>query len=140
LDVTALENFEFIACLAAAWRFLKDIWEWARKVRHERVVAPKLRLKQVFLDEVNWYEERAAKLAAFCVGLPSAFNVEKQPDKWKLATLVSKLDHKDQQTAIKSDDYEELRQWALRKGQECHDNADAASRMATEVDYKILAD
>lgn len=121
--MTPIEQFEFIACLAAAWRFLKDIWEYGKKVRYNRVVEPKLRLKQVFLDEVNMYEERAAKLAAFYVQLPSAFDADMQPDKWKLAALVSKLDRHDQQFAITSNDYKVLAKWAQRKGQECHDNA-----------------
>jgi hypothetical protein len=138
--VTPIEQFEFIACLAAAWRFLKDIWEYAKKARYNRIVEPKLRLKQVFLDEVNLYEERAAKLAAFYVQLPSVFDADGQPDKWKLAVLVSKLDRQDQQFAITSNNYEVLAKWAQRKGQECHDNAGEASRHATEVDYKILSD
>jgi hypothetical protein len=137
--VTPIEQFEFIACLAAAWRFLKDVWEYGKKARYNRLVEPKLRLKQVFLYEVNLYEERAAKLAAFYVQLPSAFDLDRQPDKWKLAVLISKLDRQDQQFAITSKDNEVLAKWAQWKGQECHDNAGEASRMATEVDYKILA-
>jgi hypothetical protein len=138
--MTPIEQFEFIACLAAAWRFLKDVWEYGKKLRHNRIVEPKLRLKQVFLDQINLFEERAAKLAAFYVQLPSAFDADREPDKWRLAELVSKLDRQDQQFAITSNDYEVLAKWAQSKGQECHDNASEASRHASEVDYKILSD
>jgi hypothetical protein len=138
--MTPIEQFEFIACLAATWRVLKDIWEWGNKVRYARFVAPKLRLKQVFLDQAQWYEERAALLAGFHFQLTSAFDVTRQPDKWKLAELISKLDRQDQEFAMKSNDYDTLTKWAQWKGQECHDNAAEVSRMATEVDYKILAD
>jgi hypothetical protein len=138
--MTPIEKFEFIACLAAAWRFLKDIWEYAKKERHTRIVEPKLRMKQVFLDQAQWFEERAAKLAAFHFQLTTAFDVAKQPDKWKLGELISKLDRQDQESAMKSTDYDALTKWAQWKGQECHDNAAEVSRMATEVDYKILSD
>jgi hypothetical protein len=138
--MTPIETFEFIACLAAMQRLGRDLWEYVKKERHTRIVEPKLRMKQVFLDEAQWYEERAALLAGFHFQLTTAFDVKKPPDKWKLAEMVSKLDRQDQEFAMKCTDYDALAKWALWKGQECHDNADQASRMATEVDYKILSE
>jgi hypothetical protein len=64
---------------------------------------------------------------------------EPPPDKWKLAQLVSKLDDKDKQWAMKQDDIEILRKWAASKGEECHNNAGECGRMADEVAYKILS-
>lgn len=106
------------------------------RYRHNRFVEPKLQLRQVFLDQSQWYEERAAKLAAFHWQL----GMLEKPDKWKLAELVAKLDPHDRQFAMKQEDVAILREWVSRKGQECHDNAAQSSRMADEVKYRILSD
>jgi hypothetical protein len=109
---------------------------YGRRYRHSRFVEPKLQVQQVFLDQAQWFGERASKLAAFRWQL----GLLEKPDKFKLAELVSKLDPHDRQFAMKQEDVALLRDWATKKGQECHDNAAQSSRFADEVKYKILSD
>jgi hypothetical protein len=106
------------------------------RYRHNRFMEPKLQHRQVFLDQAQWFGERASKLAAFRWQL----GLLEKPDKFKLAELVSKLDPHDRQFAMKQEDVALLRDWATKKGQECHDNASQSSQWADEVTYKILSD
>jgi hypothetical protein len=106
-----------------------------QKYRQSRFVEPKLQTQRVFLEQANWFEERAQKLAAFHWQLRNT-----KPDKFKLAELVSKLDRHDQQCAMKETDIDVLSKWAEQRGRECHDNASETSRLAVEMGYRILAD
>ena len=106
-----------------------------QKYRHSRFIESKLQLQQVLLEQAKWLNHRAQKLAAFLWQLRNT-----NPDKFKLAELVSKLDRYDKQFAMKEADIDVLSKWAEQKGQECHNNADQASRWAQEMTYRILAD
>jgi hypothetical protein len=114
---------------------VRDGGAWLWRLYQRRYIEPKQRHRQVFVEQRNWYEERAAKLAVFGVQLSQ----EPAPDKWKLARFVSQLDTDDRKWAMKSDDIEALRAAAARKGKECHDNAGECGRMADEVAYTILS-
>ncbi len=131
--MTFLEWYEL---LGITFLLGEKVVGYGRKYRHSRFVEPRLQHRQVLLDQVNWYEDRAAKLVAFRYQLGTM----DKPDKWKLSELVSKLDPQDRTFAMKQDDLTVLRDWAARKGEECHLNSGEASRMADEVSYKILSD
>jgi hypothetical protein len=113
---------------------VRDGGAWLWRLYRRRNIEPKQQHRQLLMEQRDWYEDRAAKLAAFRVQLGQ----EPAPDKWKLARFVSQLDPEDRKWAMKSDDIEALRAGAARKGTECHDNADECGRMADEVAYTIL--
>lgn len=131
--MTILEWYELIGI---TFLLGEKLIGYGRQYRHSRFVEPKLQVRQVFLDQAQWFEERASKLAVFRWQL----GLLDKPDKFKLAELISKLDQHDQQFAMKQEDVAPLLDWASKKGQECHDNADQASRWAEEIRYKILSD
>lgn len=103
----------------------------------KRWIDPHKAHRQIFLDQAEWYEDRAAKLAVFRVQISQ----EPVPDKFRLAGLVSKLDQKDSEWAMKHTDKTDidlLRKWAADKGAECHDNAAECAGSADEIEYKIF--
>ena len=97
-----------------------------------RYIDPRKAHQRIFLDQVNWYEDRAAKLAVFHFQLVQ----EPPPDKFKLAGLVAKLDPHDSREAMKYTDVEMLRRYAAEKGAECHQSASDAARNAEEINYR----
>jgi len=121
--------------VAGATLLIRDGVVWLGRVYQNRYIEPKKQHRQVFLDQRHWFEERAAKLAAFRWQLGQ----DPAPDKWKLALLVSKLDDHDKQWAMKQTDIEILRKYAADKGAECHENADQCGRFADEIAYTILS-
>jgi hypothetical protein len=131
--MTILEWYEL---LGITFLIAERLVGYGRKYRHNRFVEPKLQHRQVLLEQARWFEERASRLAAFQHQLGMMDSV----DKWKLTELVSKLDPQDRSFAMRQDDLSVLRNWAGVKGQECHDNADEAGRMADQVEYKVLSD
>jgi len=130
--MTILEWYELFGI---TFLLTEKLVSYGRKYRHNRFVEPKLQHRQVLLEQARWFQERASKLATFRYQLGTTEAL----DRWKLSDLVSKLDPHDRTFAIKQDDLTTLRDWAAQKGQECHDNADEAGRMADEVGYKVLS-
>jgi hypothetical protein len=130
MDLT-LRDFEIVAITL----LLRDGGAWAWRVYQNRYIEPKKRHRQVFVDEAKWFEERAAKLAAFHWQLGQ----DPPPDKWKLTAFISKLDDHDRQWAMKQTDIEILRKFAAEKGAECHDNAGECGRFADEIAYTIFS-
>jgi hypothetical protein len=110
--------------------YVPQLW----RAYQSRYVDPKIAHRQVFLDQADWFEERASKLAVFRFELGQ----EPKPDKFKLAQLVSKLDPQDRQWAMKQTDIEVLRKCAAEKGAECHDNAGECARSADEIAYRTF--
>lgn len=123
-------DFEVVAVTI----FIRDGVAWLWRAYQKRYIDPKKAHRQVFVDEADWFKERAAKLAVFSLQLGQ----DPKPDKFKLAELVSKLDQHDRQWAMKQTDIEILRKYAAEKGAECHDNAAECGRLADEIAYKIF--
>lgn len=121
--------------IVGAYSLVREGGAWLWRQYQKRYINPKKQHMQVFLDQEQWLEERAANLAAFRWQLRQ----EPPPDKFKLAELVSKLDDHDRRWAMKQSDIEVLCKYAEDKGAECHDNAGECGRMAGEVGYKILS-
>ncbi len=67
---------------------------------------------------MNWYEDRAARIAVF----PIQLGQEPPPDKFKPTGLVAKLDPHDSREAMRYTDVETLRRYAAEKGAECRQN------------------
>jgi hypothetical protein len=107
MDLT-LRDFEIVAITL----LIRDGGAWLWRVYQNRNIEPKKQHRQVFIDQAQWFEERAANLAAFRWQLGQ----DPTPDKWKLAELVSKLDDHDKQWAMKRTDIETLRKYAEEKG------------------------
>ncbi len=63
--------------------FIRDCVPKLRCAYQKRFIDPKKAHQQVFLDQADWFEERAAKLAVFRFELGQ----EPGPDKFKLAQL-----------------------------------------------------
>ncbi len=113
----------FRDCVPKLWRMYQ-----------ERYIDPKQAHRQMFLDQADWFKERATKFSAFGFQLSK----DPMPDKFELAELVSKLDLPDRQCVMKQTDVEILRKYAAEKGAECHDNAGECGRLADEIAYKIF--
>jgi hypothetical protein len=121
--------------VAGTTLLIRDGVVWLWRVYEKRYIDPKKQHRQIFLDQAQWFEERATKLAVFRCQLDE----EPALDKWKLALLISKLDDHDRRWAMKQTDIEILRKYAAEKGVECHDNAGECGRFADEIAYKILS-
>jgi hypothetical protein len=100
----------------------------------KRYIDPKRAHQEVFLEQANWFEERASKLAVFRFELTNG----PEPNKFKLAQLVSKLDRKDREWAMKVTDITLLGKYATEKAAECHDNAGECARHADEINYRTF--
>ena len=128
------KDFAVPVVTALVTLFIREYVPQLWRAYQRRYIDPKKAHRQVFLDQADWFEERAAKLAAFGFQLGQ----DPKPDKFKLAELVSKLDPHDRQWAIKHTDIEILRKYAAEKGAECHDNAGECGRSADEIAYKMF--
>lgn len=107
-------------------------WLWC--AYEKRYIDPKRAHQEVFLEQANWFEERATKLAVFRFELTHG----SEPNKFKLAQLVSKLDRKDTEWAMKETDITLLSRYAVEKAAECHDNAGECARHADEINYSTF--
>lgn len=107
---------------------------WLSRAYEKRYVDPKRAHQEVFLEQANWLGERASKLAAFRFELTHG----PEPNKFKLAELVSKLDRKDTEWAMKETDITLLGRYAAEKAAECHDNAGECARHADEINYRTF--
>ena len=115
--------------------FFRDVLAWVWRAYQKRYIEPKKAHRQVYVDEADWFKERAAKLAVFRLQLGQ----DPKLDRFKLAELVSKLDQHDREWAMKQTDIEILCKYAAEKGAECHDNAGECGRLADEIIYRILS-
>jgi hypothetical protein len=104
------------------------------KAYKNRYVEPKEAHRQLLLDQANWYNDRAEKLAAFRFQLGR----DGAPDRFKLAEYVSRLDPMDREWAMKQTDIGLLRKLAEQKGAECQDNGSDAARWADNIVTKVL--
>lgn len=132
--VSEFESFAVPIITAIATLAVREGSPLLWKAYKNRYRAPKDAHRQVLLDQANWYEDRAAKLAAFRVHL----TYDGTPDRFKLAEYVAKLDPKDREHAMKETDITKLQEWAAAKGTECHDNASDCARWADDVKNKTL--
>jgi hypothetical protein len=89
----------------------------------KRYIDPKKAHQQVFLEQGECFEERAAKLAVFRFELTHG----PEPDKFKLAQLVSKLDPTDREWTIKETDITLLAMYAVEKAAQCYDTPESAA-------------
>ncbi len=121
--------------IAGTTIFIRDGVVWLWRAYDKRYRDPKRQQRQIFIDQAQWLEERAAKLAVFRVQLGQ----DPAPDEWKLASLVSKLDDQDKRWVMKQTDIEMLRKYAADKGAECRDNAGRCGRFADELTYKLFS-
>lgn len=136
MESSAVSDFTFRDLeVVAVTIFFRDGGAWLWRAYQKLYIDPKKAHRQVSVDQADWFEERAAKLAVFRLRLGQ----EPKPDKFKLAELVSELDQHDRQWVMKQTDIEILRKYAADKGTECHDNAGECGRMADEIAYKILS-
>jgi hypothetical protein len=120
--------------VVAVTLFIRECVPQLVRAYHKRYTDPQKAHRQVFLDQASWFSERADKLAAF------HFQLGREPisDKFKLAGLVSKLDPKDREWAMKHADIELLRECAVEKAAECRGNAGECGRSADEVAYRMF--
>lgn len=106
----------------------------AFRVFDERYRDAKTAHRQFLLKQANWLGQRASGLTVF------AFELTRNPtpDKFKLSLLISKLDPKDQEWAMKETDTEILRRSAEAKAIECRDGAAENSRLAEEIGNRVF--
>lgn len=102
---------------------------WLSRAHEKRYIDPKRAHQEVFLEQANWFKERASKLAVFRFELTHG----QAPNKFRLAELISKLDRKDRKWAMKETDIILLGRYAAEKAAECHDNAGECARHADEI-------
>jgi hypothetical protein len=107
---------------------------WLSRAYEKRYIDPKRAHQEFFLEQANWFEERAAKLAVFRFELTHG----PKPNKFKMAQLVSMLDRKDREWAMKETDMALLGRYAAEKAGECHDNAGECARHAVEINYRAF--
>ena len=88
----------------------------------------------MFLEQANWFEERASKLVVFRFELTHGGG----PDAFKLPQLVSKLDRMDREGAMKETDIALQAKCAAEKAAECHNNAGQCTRHADEINYRTF--
>ena len=129
-----MADFVSVVLIAAATLAIKEGIPWLRRAYERRYVDPHRAHQNLFLEQANWYGQRADKLAAFRHEL--IFSPPR--DKFKLAFLVAQLDRRDQDWAMKETDIEGLKEGAAHKGNECRQNASECARHADEINYRAF--
>lgn len=107
---------------------------WLSRAYEKRYIDPKRAHQEVFLEQADWFEDRASKLAVFRYELTCG----PEPDKFKLARLISTLDRRDKEWAMKETDIALLSGYAAEKAEECHENARECARYSDEINYRTF--
>lgn len=120
-----------IALITALVPFLK--WAWrTHGVRHFN--AKKAHYEEL-IEQAKWFEDRLIRLAALRNKLLYATH---QPDRFKLAEMVSKLDRRDAEWARKIEDLDVLGKACEQKQEECQRDAEQCRELAEDVARKVL--
>jgi|SRR5579875_688492 len=90
------------------------------------------------IEQAKWYEERLVRLDTLRKQLLYAKMYDQQPDRFKLAEMISKLDRHDAEWARKIEDLGTLTQACEQKQDECQRNAEQCREWADDVSRKVL--
>ena len=90
------------------------------------------------IEQAKWYEDRLVRLDTLRKQLLYAKMYDQQPDRFKLAEMLSKLDRHDAEWARKIDDPATLTQACEQKQDECQRNAEQCREWADDVSRKVL--
>jgi hypothetical protein len=99
-----------------------------------RHIDPKRQQQNFFIEQGSWHTNRAELLAGFRFELLNGGGA----DKFKLGLLISKLDRKDSEWAMKETDIDLLARLAAQKAAECHNNAAECARHADEINSRAF--
>lgn len=127
-----------IAAVIALITALVPFWKWVWRTYGVRHFSAKKAHYEELIEEAKWYEDRLVRLDTLRKQLLYAKMYDQQPDRFKLAELVSKLDRKDAEWARKIEDPATLAQACEGKQEECQRNAEQCREWAEDVARKVL--
>jgi uncharacterized protein YdcH (DUF465 family) len=127
-----------IAAVIALTTALVPFGKWVWRTYGVRKFDAKKAHYEELVEEANWYEDRLVRLDTFRKQLIYAKMYEQQPDRFKLAEMISKLDRKDAEWTRKIEDPEALALACEQKQEECQRNAQQCRDWAEDVAQKVL--
>lgn len=117
---------------------LVPLGKWAWRTYGVRNFDAKKAHYNELIEEAKWYEDRLVRLDTLRKQLLYANMYEQQPDRFRLAEMVSKLDRKDAEWGRKIEDPATLAEACQNKQEECQRNAEQCREWAEDVARKVL--
>jgi hypothetical protein len=117
---------------------LVPLGKWAWRTYGVRNFDAKKEHYKELIEEAKWYEDRLVRLDTLRKQLIYAKTYSQQPDRFKLAEMISKLDRRDAEWARQIEDSALLVQACERKQEECQRNAEQCREFAEDVGRKVL--
>lgn len=131
----AANTIVLIAAVIALITALVPFLKWAWRTYGVRNFNAKKAHYEELIDQAKWFEDRLIRLDALRKQLLYA---DHQPDRFKLAEMISKLDRKDAEWARKVEDLDALVKACEAKQEECQHNAEQCREWAEDVARKVL--
>jgi len=128
-DLNLLSQAVVAAAVVVARDLLPRGAQWLFHAYRSRAVDPKRAHCEFLAEQNQWLQERVSKLAVFRLELDR----EPRIDNLKLTLLISRLDPKDREWAMKEPDIDILKRCAEAKAAECRENIGENSRLAEEI-------
>jgi hypothetical protein len=117
---------------------LVPLWKWVWRTHGVRNFDGKKAHYEELIEQAKWYEDRLVRLDTLRKQLLYAEMYDQQPDRFKLAQMISKLDRKDAEWARTMEDPATLTQACEQKQEECQRNAEQCREWAEDVGRKVL--
>lgn len=117
---------------------LMPFGKWAWRTYSVRNFDAKKAHYNELIEAAKWLEDRMVRLDTLRKQLIYAKAYDQQPDRFKLAEMISKLDRKDAEWARKIEDPALLAQACEQKQEECQRNAEQCREWAEDVGRKVL--
>lgn len=127
-----------VAAVIALFTALVPLGKWVWRTHLVRHFDAKKDHYNELVEQSRWYEDRAIKLDTLRKQLLYGKMYDKEPDRFKLAEMISKLDRKDAEWARKVEDIPILTEACDQKQNECLENARQCREFANEVGRKVL--
>lgn len=127
-----------IAAVITLIAALVPLGKWAWRMYGVRNFDAKKAHWNELVEQAKWFEDRLVRLDTFRKQLLYAKMYDQQPDRFKLAEMISKLDRKDAEWARKIEDPSILAQACQQKQEECQRNAEQCREWAEDVGRKVL--
>jgi hypothetical protein len=117
---------------------LVPLWKWVWRNHLVHHFDAKKEQYNELVEQAKWYEERAVKLEVLRGQLLYEKMNSREPDRFKLSEMISKLDRKDAEWARKVEGIPLLTEACNEKKNECLDNARSCRGFADDVERKVL--
>lgn len=127
-----------LAAVIALITALVPVFKWVWRTYGVRTFDAKKAHYNQLIEQAKWFEDRLVRLDTLRKQLLYARMYEQPPDRFKIAQMISKLDRKDAEWAMKLEDPTVLVEACELKQEECQRNAEQDREWAEDVGRKVL--